>query len=68
MGSSYFIDGVKVVENGNYSNLTEFDWTLGFNKTLENIDNAEITDKGEHFIGGTSLQVTSNGNSCKILL
>ena len=57
MGTSYFIDGIRQVGNGNYSNLTEFDWTLGFNRTSDNIGNAEITDQGEHFMGGSSLEV-----------
>ena len=59
MGSSYFIDGklIPVDGSGNYSNLSEFDWTLGFNRTLGNVESAWIEEDGDHFIGGTSLVV-----------
>ena len=60
MGASYFIDGtpISAIGCGNYSNLSEFDWTLGFNRTLENVEKAWITTDGEHFIGGTSLVIS----------
>lgn len=59
MGASYFIDGRKVPAeaSSNYSNLTEFDWTLGFNRTLDNVENAWIESDGDHYIGGTSLVI-----------
>ena len=69
MGTSYFIDGRKIPAdgNGNYSNLAEFDWTLGFNRTLDNVENAWIEPDGDHFIGGTSL-VIQGGDSAQIKL
>ena len=42
-----------------YNNLTEFDWTLGFQRTSANLDFTKIDFDGEHLIGGSSLVLSA---------
>ena len=53
-GQSYFIDGVQVGDRF-WNNLSEFDWTLGYQRSAENIQTARLDFDGIHWIGGTSL-------------
>ena len=42
-----------------YNNLTEFDWTLGLRRSVENLNYAKIDYDGNHFIGGSSLVLST---------
>ena len=60
-GSSYFIDGEQMPcrTGAFYNNMTEFDWTMGLRRSVENINYAKIDFEGNHFIGGSSLVLTA---------
>lgn len=69
-GSSYFIDGVQVPlrKGASYNNLSEFDWTLGYQRVTENLNQARIDFDGAHWIGGASLVLAKSDTESLVKL
>jgi hypothetical protein len=71
-GAAYYIDGQRI-DNADgacfYTNLNEFDCSLAYLRTKENVEHkAHIVSYGDHYIGSSSLLLKAKGEEREIIL